>query len=126
MTQLYEEKKHCSYEKRAKTDKILALMVGKLESGDTMKRYVQEEKARSQHVEKKEWADKAEEERRKKMMKDKETEMKRILDIQMKEREEKIRLKKYEDKTEAHLIKKDVNEYNQVLDSKKKQEQEAV
>ena len=38
MTQIYEEKKHISYEKRAKNDKILALMSDKLADGESMKR----------------------------------------------------------------------------------------
>ena len=47
-----------------------------------------------------------------KMMKNKEKEMKRILDIQLREREEQERLRKYEENKNAEYMIKDVNSYN--------------
>jgi len=38
MHQLYKDKVHISYEKRAKADKILALMKNQLEQGESMRR----------------------------------------------------------------------------------------
>ena len=45
------------------------------------------------------------------MKREKENEMKRQLDIQLLERDEQKRLKRYEDDHEAKFIKKDVEEY---------------
>jgi inner membrane protein involved in colicin E2 resistance len=74
----------------------------------------------SNYVLKKEQEDQKDEERRKKKLKDRENEMKRILDIQLKERDEKERLKKIEDITEATYIKKDVEAFMTVEERKKK------
>lgn len=35
LTQLYEEKKHISYEKRAKNDKMVELLMNKLQQGES-------------------------------------------------------------------------------------------
>ena len=73
------------------------------------------------YVKNKEISDKLDEERRKKILKDKEHEMKRILDIQSKEKDEKIKLKLYENVTEAKFIRKDVEDFNSVENKKKKE-----
>jgi hypothetical protein len=52
--------------------------------------------------------------------------MKRQLDIQLQERDEKSRLKKYEDVHEAKFIKKDVEEYITVEHHKKKEYESKV
>jgi len=77
-----------------------------------MKRLNQEERAIYNYVKKQEAADIQDEINRKKRLKDRENEVKRILDIQLKERDEKVRLVKFEESTEAKFIKKDVEVYN--------------
>ena len=62
-----------------------------------------------------------EDERRRKIVRDKELEMKRILDLQLKEREEKERLKKIENVTEAKLIMNDVASFQNTQEAKKKE-----
>lgn len=56
-------------------------MEGKLADGETNKRLMQDEMAMQNYVKNKEISDKLDEERRIKNLKDKEHEMKRILDI---------------------------------------------
>jgi len=46
--------------------------------------------------------------------------MKRILELQLKEREDKIRLKKFEEVTEAKFVKHDVEDFNHTIEEKKK------
>lgn len=104
MAQIYQEKTHKSYEKRARQEKILQLMQDQLVGGETMKRLVQEEKAMNKYIQHKEKLDKADDEYRKKLLKLKESEMKRILDIQLKERDDQKRLKQFECITESKLI----------------------
>ena len=94
-------------------------MQDKLADGDTMKRLQQEEKAMNKYIQKKELHDKMDDENRKKNLKHKENEMKRILDIQLKEKEDKIRLRKFEENTEARIISKDVEDFNSTLNKKK-------
>jgi hypothetical protein len=74
----------------------------------------------SNYVKNKELEDQKDEEKRKKKLKDKENEMKRILDIQMMVKDEKHRLKKIEDISEATYIKKDVDAFLTVEERKKK------
>lgn len=81
MAQIYEEKKHKSYEKRERQEKLLALMSDQLNGGETMKRLAQEERAMNKYIQNKEMNDKLDDELRKKTMKQRENEMKRILDI---------------------------------------------
>ena len=38
MQAIYEEKKHISYEKRERSDKVMGLMIDKMQQGDTNKR----------------------------------------------------------------------------------------
>ena len=87
MHQIYEEKKHISYEKRAKNDKILELMKERLEQGESFKRQTQEEQAMQNYVSKKEQADKIDEEKRLRLKKQREIETKKILDLQLQEKE---------------------------------------
>jgi hypothetical protein len=53
------------------------------------------------------------EERRKKMLKMKEMDIKRILDIQMAERREKLRLRKFEADFEANYMNKDIQNFTE-------------
>jgi hypothetical protein len=85
-----------------------------------MKRQMQEENAMNNYISKKNQADLNEDERRRKLKKDREQEMKRMLDLQLQERDEKVRLSKFENKTEAKYISKDVQAFNSVQEEKKK------
>ncbi len=63
------------------------------------------------YVIKKEKEDKKDEDARKRKLKDKEMATKKYLDLQMQEKNEKVRLVKYEEGFEANQIKGDVNKY---------------
>ena len=121
MTQIYEEKKHISYQKRERNDKILSLIQDQLSGGQTVKRQMQEENAMNNYIQKKNQADLNEDERRRKLKKERESDMKRMLDLQLQERDEKVRLGKFENQTEAKYINKDVQAFNSVQEEKKKQ-----
>lgn len=54
------------------------------------------------------------EERKKKMLKQQEIDAKRMLDIQMLERKEQQRLRRYEDSTDAVFIKKEVRDFEEI------------
>lgn len=74
-----------------------------------------------QYIANKELYDTLNDERKKKTMKQKEQETKRWLDIQLQEREEKQRLKKFEDSTDAKYMINDIQNFTQE-EMKKSQE----
>eukprot|EP00349_Pseudokeronopsis_sp_Brazil_P000707 CAMPEP_0202957848 /NCGR_PEP_ID=MMETSP1396-20130829/2236_1 /ASSEMBLY_ACC=CAM_ASM_000872 /TAXON_ID= /ORGANISM="Pseudokeronopsis sp., Strain Brazil" /LENGTH=63 /DNA_ID=CAMNT_0049675567 /DNA_START=189 /DNA_END=380 /DNA_ORIENTATION=- len=63
-------------------------MADKLQAGESMRRLQQEETAINSYLKKREIEDMQEEERRKKRLRERENEMKRMLDLQMRERED--------------------------------------
>jgi hypothetical protein len=63
-----------------------------------------EEKAMQKYIKNKEFSETLNDERKRKMHKMQEIEAKRILDIQMQERDEKNRLRKFEDNNDANYI----------------------
>lgn len=73
-----------------------------------MRRLQQEERAMEKYVRNKEMSDTLNEERKKKMIKQKEMEAKRILDIQIQEREERQRLRRFEADKDANFMEADI------------------
>ncbi len=80
-----------------------------------------EEKAMQKYIKNKEFSETLNDERKRKMHKMQEIEAKRILDIQMQERDEKNRLRKFEDNNDANYIQKDMHDFSQ--QEKKKQQE---
>ena len=72
--------------------------------GDSMKRIMNEEKVLHKYIKDKEMSDTLNDERKRKFLKMQEIEAKRILDIQLQEREEQKNLRKYEDSDDANFI----------------------
>ncbi len=81
MHELYKDKIHVSYERRVKADKIIDLMKDQLANGESMRRLNQEEQAMMKYIANKELYDTLNDERKKKMIKQREAETKRWLDI---------------------------------------------
>jgi hypothetical protein len=54
MYALYQDKKHASYDKRAKQDKVLEVMKDQILFGETMKRIMNEEKAQQKYIQEQE------------------------------------------------------------------------
>jgi hypothetical protein len=79
-----------------------------------MKRLQQEEKAMQNYIKKKEMYDLLDEEKRKRNLKNKEMETKRILDIQMQTRLEEQRVKKFSDVVDAEFMHKDIKDFTEV------------
>jgi hypothetical protein len=77
-----------------------------------MKRIMNEEKNLNKYIQDKEFNDTLKDEKKRKMLKMQENEAKRILDIQIQEREEKKNLKRYEDNTDANFIAKEANYFS--------------
>ncbi len=113
MHELYKDKIHVSYERRVKADKIIDLMKDQLANGESMRRLNQEEQAMMKYIANKELYDTLNDERKKKMIKQREAETKRWLDIQLQERESKKYVKKYEDSTDAHYMTKDIQNFTE-------------
>ena len=77
--------------------------------GDSMKRIMNEEKVLHKYIKDKEMSDTLNDERKRKFLKMQEIEAKRILDIQLQEREEQKNLRKYEDSDDANFIQTELN-----------------
>ena len=92
-----QEKKHASYEKREKIDKIYEILKSQIEEGETMKRLQQEERAMANYMKVKAEKEQMGDEMKRKRLKIREREAKRTLDLQLREREEQARLEKFED-----------------------------
>ena len=74
-----------------------------------MKRIMNEEKVLHKYIKDKEMSDTLNDERKRKFLKMQEIEAKRILDIQLQEREEQKNLRKYEDSDDANFIQTELN-----------------
>ena len=112
MYALYQDKRHASYDKRIKQDKILEVMKDQILYGDSMKRIMNEEKVLHKYIKDKEMSDTLNDERKRKFLKMQEIEAKRILDIQLQEREEQKNLRKYEDSDDANFIQTELNQFS--------------
>lgn len=88
MAQIYEVKEHQSYARREKTDKLVDLMKGQLADGDTMRRVQHEQRVSSNFIRLKEQKDQQADELKERTRKQKAQDMKRILDIQIQERDQ--------------------------------------
>lgn len=75
-----------------------------MEGGESNKRIQQEVQAMNNYIKSKEIQDRYNDELKKKTKKQKELETKRILDIQLQERKEQERLKKYENNADSKWI----------------------
>lgn len=109
MYALYQDKRHASYDKRIKQDKIMEVMKDQILFGESMKRIMNEEKTHQKYIKDKEISDTLKDEKKRKYLKMQEIEAKRILDIQLQEKEEQKNLRKYEDNTDATFIAKEAN-----------------
>lgn len=111
MHQLYMDKVHVSYEKRAKQEKVIEAIQDQIINGESQRRIAQEQQARDRYIQNKEMLDTLTDQQKFKLKKMKEAESKRVLDIQLQEREENKRLRKYEDTADAQFISQEVKDY---------------
>ena len=81
MYALYQDKRHASYDKRVKQDKIMEVIKDQILFGESMKRIMNEEKTLQKYIKDKEVSDTLKDEKKRKFLKQQEIEAKRILDI---------------------------------------------
>ena len=108
---IYNVKPHQAYERRKRNDQQLALVMEKLEKGDTQKKYQQEMRAIEDYVQKKEVQDRIQDENKLRKLKNLEIDMKRTLDRQVEEKGVAKKLQKYADNLEQKQIRHNYGEY---------------
>lgn len=111
MQVIYNVKPHQAYERRKRNDQQLALVMEKLEKGDTQKKYQQEMRAIEDYVQKKEVQDRIQDENKLRKLKNLEIDMKRTLDRQVEEKGVAKKLQKYADNLEQKQIRHNYGEY---------------
>ncbi len=107
-----------AHEKRVKQDQIIGHLKVQIENGESMKRIKQEEKSMENYIKNKEQYDKWREMQKLKEIRQKEYETKKVLDIQLAERKEQQRLRRYEDNLDCMAITKDIERGNSIEKAK--------
>ncbi|CDW75556.1 UNKNOWN [Stylonychia lemnae] len=121
MHSIYQDKVHVSYEKRAKQDKIHEHIKEQIENGESIRRINQEQKALEKYIKKKEVEDKLADHKKRQIIKMQEMEAKRMLDLQVAEREQNKKLRKFENTTDAKFIVEEIKVQGEI--EKKKLEE---
>ena len=118
MDAVFEEKKHISYQKRARNDKQVEAIKKKLDTGDTQRKLEQEERAIETYFQEQQMIEQRKEQNKVKTMKMKESETKKMLDLQKKEREQQFELERYQEGIEAKAVARDINDFERVQKAK--------